>query len=259
MLTRWLVVPAAIALLAFGAVACGGGNDNKDNNDSNGAGPTSEATTPSDSGNNGDNGNGGSGLSDIASKFESSSFRATYNFSSSGEESLQGEMVLYKDGKDRFRFDVNDMQSDQGSLSFIETSDQTLLCLSDPAELGQLLGLDEGQGVCLQTDAGNVGDPVTAGLSGIFADIEDVDQSVVDTSERTIAGQDAKCYTANANAGTEQYCFGDNGVLLYFKSEGPGNESVEMEAQSFNSDVNSDAFDPPYEVREFPGIGGSGQ
>ncbi len=255
---RWLaILTAATAMLVL--AGCSGG-DSKDKTSTagpaGGASPGNEkqasasASTPSSGG------GGNADVQAITKKFADSTFRATYKLTGSGTDLAGGEMQLYKDGKDRFRFDITATQNGQEmSIVFIQNKDTSAFCLKDAGELGPLLGVEAGKGVCFKNDPGDANNPV-GNLSEMFSDIENADVTVLETSKRKVAGRDASCYRAEDNETKEisTICFGSDGAMLYIKTE--GTDANEIEATEVKSSVKSSDFDLPYEVKDFPGLGG---
>ncbi len=89
--------------------------------------------------------------------------------------------------------------------------------------------------------------------------VEDV--GLVDSSQRTIAGVDATCFTVSsalAGLGEGEVCFSDDGLLLYLSSETNGDSST-FEATSVSTDVTDADFEPPYEIFELPDFDLPGQ
>ncbi len=86
----------------------------------------------------------------------------------------------------------------------------------------------------------------------IAQDVENV--GLVDSSQRTIAGVDATCFTVSSalvGLGEGEICFSDDGLLLFLRSETNGDTSV-FEATSVSTDVTDADFEPPYEIFELP-------
>lgn len=255
---RRLAVFAALALGAAALSACGGGNGSKTSTPGgtsaagSPAGATSEATQSA-----GGNGAGSAELADVAQKFASSTFQATYKTSGSGSEGLfGGQLVLYKDGQQRFRFDASITQDGQATdVIFITTESVSAFCLKDVGELGGLLGIAPGQGVCFKSDPNDPNNPV-AGLSSIFQDLETTNTTLLDKSSRTVAGKDTTCYRMKDNSTAEisTACFTSDGVLMSTSTE--GSDAFTMEATVVSGSVSAGAFDLPYELRDLPNLGG---
>jgi hypothetical protein len=165
-------------------------------------------------------------------------------------------MQMFKDGDKRFRFDITALEDGQEiALLFIENGDTSAFCLKDAGELGQLLGIEPGKGVCFKSDPNDPNNPAGS-LSSTFADIENDDSTVLETSTRKVAGRDGKCFRLKDNK-TEEIstpCFSSDGDLLYVQTEGA--DASEIEATDITNSVSGGDFDLPYEVRDFPGLGG---
>jgi hypothetical protein len=263
----------AAGLLAATMVfaACGGGGDSKKTpttapastaaSGSGGSTPaaaktasdaTAAPTKSSSSGNGGDTDD----LKAIAEKFANSTFSADYKVTGavgSQDGFTNGTMKIIKKGKDKFRFEITGTQDGQDvSVIFIETPDLSAYCLKNAGELGALLGVADGEGVCFksQDDSTN---PVGS-LSDSLKDFENQDVTVLDKSNRTIAGEDGTCYKVQDNETQEitTSCFNDDGAMLFSETE--GDDSGAIEATSVDSSVSDGDFDAPYEVKDAPGI-----
>lgn len=217
------------------------------------SGKTPEATKSSDSG----GGGGGSGEWDeMKKKFLKSTFHAEYKVSGAGAEDFAGgKLVMYKDGEKRFRFDVTAMQrGEEMALSVIENGDVSAFCLKDAGELGALLGIEAGKGVCFKSDPDDPNSPA-GGLSSIFSDLEDDKSTVLDTSKKKVAGKDASCFKVkDADGEVSTGCFSKDGILLAMETE--GEDASTFEATDVEGKVSASDFELPYEVREMPGFGG---
>jgi hypothetical protein len=254
---RWLVILAAAALAAV-AAGCSGGNS-KDKTSTAGSAdaspakgtPAAASTTKTSSG-----GGSSSDVTAITKKFAASTFQASYKVTGGGADVSGGTMQLFKDGQKRFRFDITATQNGQQmSIVFIQKDDTSAFCLKDAGELGPLLGVDAGKGICFKATPGDANNPV-ANLSTMFSDIENADVKVLETSSRKVAGRDASCFRTEDNTTKDisTICFGSDGAMLYVKTE--GTDANEIEATDVKSSVKAADFDLPYEVRDFPSIGG---
>lgn len=254
---RWWMAATAIASVALIA-ACGGGSS-KDKTPSAGAtnGAAAQSTKAATSSSSDASGGGSSSdVKAITQKFAKATFQASYKVTGSGAEG-NGEMQLYKQGQDRFRFDITATQNGQPmSIIFIQKDGTSAFCLKDAGELAPFLGVDAGSGVCFKSNPDDPNNPVGS-LSTTFSDIENADVTVLDTSTRKVAGRDASCYHAKDNTSGEisTICFADNGAMLYVQTE--GSDASTIEATDVKSSVDSSSFDLPYEVKDFPGFGGS--
>ena len=154
-------------------------------------------------------------------------------------------MTLYWKPPDAQR---TDLSSSEGDVTLITTAGGSHICA--PA-VNQ----------CLESP---IGDSLTPDFFDIFTEpdilidqidaiLEDLD---VDRSTRTIAGQDATCFslsgTIDGETGAVEYCFRDDGVLLLLRAgggpaNGGGGESS-LEAISVEDSVSDRDLEPPYEV-----------
>jgi hypothetical protein len=138
------------------------------------------------------------------------------------------------------------------TIIFIETSDLQAFCLKDAGELGALIGVEQGKGVCFKTSPTDQSNPVGS-IRDSLKDFENANVSVIEKSNRTIAGQDGRCFKTKDNdtADVTTTCFAADGAMLYVKTE--GDSASEIEARSINKNVNADDFKLPYEEKELPG------
>ena len=251
----WWVPLAAIAVVALTA-ACGGGSSDKTPTSSSSSGASAGSTSAATASSGGSGGGGVPDVKAITKKFADSTFQANYKVTGSGADATGGQMQLYKDGQTKFRFDITATQNGQPmSIIFIQNGDTSSFCLKDAGELGPLLGVDAGKGVCFKSNANDPNNPV-GNLSSTFSDIENADVTVLDTSKRQVAGRDTACYRAKDNASRDisTICFASDGAMLYVQTE--GTDANTIEATDVKSSVSATDFDLPYEVRDFPGSGG---
>ena len=235
------ILMTALASLALAACSGGGGGSKTPS----GSGDSGAATVSPE-------------LQSVRNKFNDSTFKGTYKLSAStsADDGLgNGTMVIYKDGADRFRFDVTTQQNGQDSkVIFIQSPAAQAFCLDNAGDLGAIFGVDTNQGVCFKSDPES-GDNPLSGLSGTFSDVA-ADGEVLEKSNRSIAGRDATCYRVktsdNSGDTTSQSCFDDQGVLLYSKTE--GTDESEIEATDISGSVADTDFNLPYEERAFPTV-----
>jgi hypothetical protein len=257
---RWFVLSAAFVVSVLAFAACGGGSSSK--TPSSGSTPLSGATTASGA-------TAAPGATDDASssnatasnpeiqavidKFTKSTFKGTYKTSGTEADNLgTGQLTLEKDGDSKFRFDVTTSQGGQDVSSiFIETPNVSALCLKDAGDLGALLGVDPGQGVCFNSPADDPSNPA-GGLRDLFSGVQNSNVTLVEKTSRNIAGQDGTCYKTkdNASGDISTACFTSDGAMLYIQTEGA--DGSEIEAQSISTSVSADDFKLPYEVKALP-------
>lgn len=233
-----------LALSLF-AVACGGSDGDGDNGDGdNEATPTrsandGETPTPSD-------GDGGSLVSLAELSSEGATGRVTYRVSGAGQTA--GEWtVVQKPPNSRIEFASTEPGS-EGRTIIIVTEDKSYVCFSA-----------SGQENCIETPSSQTQDE-TAPLDPLFsipneiiADAEAV--NVLEESDRTIAGVDAKCFTVEsglADLAEGEMCFSEEGMLLYLRT-GSGATEFTFEAIDASTDVSDSDFEPPYEIFDLPG------
>ncbi len=241
----WIILAATLgSILLF---ACGGDDD--DNNDN---GPT--ATTSSDGANEtpeatddqGASGNSGDELRDLAAGLAEHEAKIAYDFSSSaGGTSSSGSFTLYWKPPDTWRVDI-DMDGSQSTL--ISREGKSYICSSDG-----------GTGQCIES-------PVAAPLPflGLFtnpsslADLVDTELGGIDfdKSSEQIAGQDATCYSASGSvqgqAGSAEYCFNDDGLLLRLDG-GSAGATFTLEATNVEGSVADADLELPYDILQIPG------
>lgn len=243
----WWISAAAITVIVLA-----GGCSSSSSKDKTPAGAPS-AAAPSSSNRVG--GEGVPDIKDITAKFANVSFQANYKVTGSGTEGGGGEMQLFKQGRDRLRFDITATQNGQPmSVMVIQKDGTSAFCLRDAGELAPLLGVDAGKGVCFKSNPDDSNNPL-GNLSTTFSDIENADVTVLDTSTRTVAGRDASCYHAkdNTSGDVSTVCFAGDGALLYMQTEGADANTIE--ATDVKSSVDGNSFDLPFEVKDFPGVG----
>lgn len=263
---RWLVLASFVVAGSIAMTGCGGSSKKSDKTPASTsaaastpgaggtapAGKTAQATTSSGGGDAID-----PEIQAIGKKFAQSTFNATFKMT--GADAAQfsdGKLVLEKDGDKRFRMEVTTQQDGvETAIIFIESEDVQAFCLKDAGELGALLGLEAGKGVCFPSSASDSSNPVGS-LKDSLKDFENAHVTVLEKTSRTIAGQDGKCYKTKDNDTSEitTTCFTGDGAILYVKTE--GDNASEIEAQTLTKKVSADDFKLPYEVKELPGGAG---
>jgi len=241
---RWLLLLVALTIAAAPA-ACGGDSDDEGRDGDERTMTSGPSREPSGSGD----------FDDIRSRFSDSKYRATYDFSLVVVERIEGTITWYKDGSARLRFDVTTTQEGQEvTFTILDTPDLSAFCLKG-GELGEALGQPADEGLCIAGEEARDENPL-GDIADLFSGFDDPAAEVLGTTERQIADVTATCYrvkSPSADAPSET-CFSDDGVLLAVSSEGTG--QLALEAKEFSEGVSDDDFQPPYEVREFPGAGG---
>ncbi len=238
LLPMFLFVVTSSALMC----ACGGSGGGK------GGGPTSPpatsaaATTPAVAGTTQAQAGGGD-LSGLAGKFTNATFKVTYQVSGFGGAGTQGTMTWYKKG-DNLRMDMTGLvQGQQGTTTIIMLPNVTYVCTAAEAGTG---------GMCFSSPS-QAGQGASQIASQLGQNLADPNLSVVSTSSRSIAGQNAKCYTVQSPniTGQAEYCMSSDGAPLSVKETVQGSEMT-MEATDYSSDVSDSDFQPPYPVSSIP-------
>jgi hypothetical protein len=243
---RWLVLLLSLALLL---AACGGDEP------SDGASqPTDGATEPTDGG--APDGDAIDQLLALGQQWATTTGRITYSITSTGGAApdTPSEITLYWRPPSSWRMD---MTADAGSTVLIATPEGAYLCGEGMGALGG--GTDAGS-ACLQLPADQVaGSNPFASLIGDPEALRttlraSIGEAEVTTSTRTIAGIDATCFTATGTPqGDAEWCFSDNGLLLYAAGAAAGDGSAgTMEATEVSDEVSDADFEPPYEVVSIP-------
>ncbi|MDE3095158.1 MAG: hypothetical protein KGK07_04050 [Chloroflexota bacterium] len=245
---RSVTLVAALAALAFALAACGGGKGDA-NAPAAGATPIASAAAA--------RGADASALAALGQKFAASTFNAQYTLTSSGgSQPLNGTMTMYKQGGDKFRFDIAGRQGGQDvSLTLIETKDASVFCLQDAGELAPVLGVQAGKGVCFKNETAG-GTTRLTDITNTFKNLSAGGAVVTGKSTRTIAGQAAQCfqYKNNAAAETDETCFSADGVLLYDRTRSSA-DSTTVEATQVQGAVRASDFNVPYAIKQLPDLG----
>jgi hypothetical protein len=242
---RFFAVLLAVVLLAFVAAACNGGGD---------GGETSQAgETPGADGGNGDE--DGDGLSNLeslaAAAAEGVIAKVTYRITTEGGgETFEGEWVLVQRPPDS-RIEISGTEGgEEFRTIIINAGGKSYICFAVGGEESCLVAEEEKAGaeaspLDLLFDIPN---EIAEGVEGV---------DIGDTSQRSIAGLDATCFTIGgglAELGEGEICFSDEGLLLYMQSEVDGSSST-FEATSVSTDVTDADFEPPYDILELPDFG----
>ena len=247
---RTLLVATALFAGAL-LLACGSGNGS----DADGSSDAPDAMAPVDDSSTepGDAisglpaGDAATELRNLATQFGVQEIKIEYQITSGVAGGIgDGTMTLYWKPPDAQR---TDLSTSTGDVTLITTADATYICTSEV-----------GGGQCLEAP---IGDALAPDFFGIFTDpddligqIDDVIGDVdVDRSSRTIAGQDATCFTLSGTidgeTGVAEYCFRHDGVLLLLRAAG-GPDSADggfsLEAISVEDSVSDSDLEPPYDV-----------
>ncbi len=246
-----------VALLAASlALACGGGGGTSDDD---GGGEQPEASEGADgdepdTDRDRDGGDLEVELRELAEEFAVREVKIEYAFSTAGDGSPddQGTITLYWKPPDAWRVDIFSSAVD---LILINSDGTSYLCTSE-GSAGQCLESPIGDVVpipflSLFTDPNGLSDLIDVSFAGVD----------VDRSDRTIAGQDAACFsisgTIESETGAAEYCFREDGILLLLRARGSDAEDsgeFALEATNVEDSVSDSDLEPPYDVTEIPGL-----
>ncbi len=242
---KFFAVLLAVGLLAFAVVACNGGGNGDETPQ---AGETSVVGDGDGDGGDGD----GEGLSDLgslaAAAAEGVIAKVTYRITTEGGgETFEGEWVVVQRPPDS-RIEISSTEGgEEVRIIIINAGGKSYLCF-----------VVVGEGSCLVT-AEEEAEAQAASLDLLFDIPREIAEGaegvdIGDTSQRSIAGLDAICFTIGgglAELGEGEICFSDRGLLLYLQSEVDGSSST-FEATSVSTDVTDADFEPPYDILELP-------
>jgi hypothetical protein len=185
------------------------------------------------------NGDGDSSLSDLANDLQNKEGKVVYTFTSTDADGTEtsGTFTIYSKPGVGSRFDFDDGSGSTGS--FITNSDGTYICA---------------EGTCFQSPGGADVNP----FIGFFTDPQTLlsevgDIADVDHSSKTVAGQDADCYSASTDDGEGEVCFSDDGLLLSIHGTDADGTSIDFVASSAETSVPDADLELPYPVQSFPG------
>ncbi len=225
----WLLIAIVVGGAAF--MACkSSGNKTAKPTVTQSSSATASSMTPSSSDTTPSSGNGAPNLNDLANNVATQTVKATYTLSSSGAgQSFEGTFTLYSRPPDS-RVDF----TSQGTTSiFISAGGKNYSCETDvctevPVSLGTALPF-----LAFFTNPQQ--------LSGLVG-------SDVNHSTKTIAGQDADCYSGSVQGAGGEVCFNSDGMLVSVHGSA-GGEEYTMEATSVEGTVSDSDLAPPYPVQ----------
>lgn len=245
-----------IVALAAGALAlaCGGGDGTSDDDGDADQPEASEGADGDDADNGGDGGELPDELRRLAEEFGVREVKIDYSFSTAADGSPddEGAITLYWKPPDAWRLDIS---SSAGDLILINSDGTSYLCTSEG-----------GTGQCLESP---IGDVIPIPFLSVFTDPNGLSELIdvalagvdVDRSDRTIAGQDATCFSISATidgeTGATEYCFREDGILLLLRaggSDAEGSGEFALEATNVEDSVSDSDLEPPYDVTEIPGF-----
>ncbi len=242
-----VAIIVALAVLALVAVACS--SDDEDDTSAPTDRPTSPvATTPSGAG-------GGvqaasAELAGLSQEWSETSAKITYQMTSSGTDAPgNGAMMLAWKYPD-WRVEI---ESDDGSFIMIAAGDTSYICSSEG-------GVEQCLSLGSVTD-----DNLPVPFISTFTNPDEIanlvgDAGGIKTSDRKIAGQDARCFSFSepGGSGDGEVCFSSDGLLLLIDGSDDSG-SFKLEATKVSKDVSDNEFKPPYPVVDLGGLLGTPQ
>lgn len=194
-------------------------------------------------------------LEQLAEEWSGREAKVTYQFSTktNGQLEDEGRITLYWRPPDAWRGDFSSSQGDEGTI--LVTSGKTYFCGGGDGE-GQCMSMDRPLGQVIPfpflvyfTEPGALREFVVEQVTGVD----------IDTSERSIAGEKAYCFSwageVEGERGELEICFSDDGIVLLFAGRGTtteGQEEFTMEATEVSREVSDADFEPPYPVQDIP-------
>ncbi len=242
-----VAIIVALAVLALVAAACS--SDDEDNTSAPTGKPNSPvATTPSGSG-------GGvqaasAELASLSQEWSETSAKITYRMTSSGTDAAgNGTLTLAWKYPD-WRVEID---SDDGSIIMISAGNTSYICSSEG-----------GVNQCLSLGSA-ADDNLPVPFISAFTDPDEIanlvgDAGGIKTSDRKIAGQNARCFSFSepGGSGDGEVCFSSDGLLLLVDGSDDSG-SFMLEATKISKDVSGNEFKPPYPVIDLGGLLGTPQ
>jgi len=254
-----LVTISALAVGLLVAAACGGGGGGAGAEET----PTPVPATPTAEATQGATPAGGeeatpvedlgAELEDLAQLWQQREAKVVYQFrSESAGEIDEGSLILYWKAPD-WRADF---QSGTELASIVQRDQNLYVC-------------QEADRVCFRLP---VQGPMPIPMPFFFLQPSDIPELVrerviegaagvqIERSTRTIAGQEARCYSVTGGGGAQgtfELCWTEDGILLRasgsFTDAQGNNFTTNMEATSVERTVSDQDLAPPYSVQELPG------
>jgi hypothetical protein len=177
-------------------------------------------------------------LSDLVKSGKLTSYKVSYKWST-GQAGQEGQQTwYYKPPKARYDYAI----AGAGTFSVFKLEDGAYFCTIVPGAGGFCQKLPGEAG--LQQNAAADFDLQVSGKPDQF--------SAIAAGTKTIAGQQAQCFTVKALAGAgfgdATSCYSSTGVPLFMQMGAQG-QSVTMEATTFSTTVSDDDFKLPGPVR----------
>lgn len=262
MMLRWLLGVTAVAACGALFTACGsGGGSSSSSSTAAPASTASGAATSAATASKSSSGSGGGNLGDMKAalaKFQGAKFKADYTTtigSAAAQALTDAKLTMTKDGGN-LRVDVSGKQNGNDvSFTIINAGSTSVFCLKG-GQVAQALGAAAAGGVCFKSDATTARFNPGTGIQNTLQRFSASDVTLLDTSSRTIAGQNATCYHTQkaGETTTSTVCLGKDGTLLYGGSDGAN--AGEITATDVSGSVSGGDFNPPFPVRSMPGVPG---
>lgn len=263
-LKGFAVLLAAALLFALLATACDGDDGGGDTTP---AGETPAIDVTAEGANNGPvdgdtedgdatdgDGADGEGLQELealaSEAAEGATGKVTYNVvtETDGETTMEAEWVFAQRPPDTRIELADETGGEESRVIVISAGGNYYYCISAA-----------GEEYCMTSDAEGA-ETATSAFDSFFSmpqdlaeDSEGVD---IDTSQRSIAGVDATCFSVSStlsDIGENEVCFSEGGLLLYLNGESVG-QSFTLEATSVSTDVSDADFEPPYDILDLSGL-----
>lgn len=242
---RAVRIAALAAALPILAVACGG--DGEVAPDADAPSPEAQAETE-----------GLDELGGLSSRWATTPAKIVYLQEVEGDgPGAESTVTLSWRPPDAWRMDV---ETDGGTTILLRVEGTSHLCSTGT-----------GEATCLRVEGPD--EAPTAGpapLVGLIAEPEALAADIgrrtaeaeVDTSTDTIAGEEARCFRAEAEGveggGSAEWCFSQDGLLLRLVAGGgapeDGTGGYRLEATSVEREVPDADFEPPFPVTEIPDL-----
>jgi len=182
--------------------------------------------------------------------FEAATFKVKYRADIKMEEEQITGSMTWALKPPKFRMDIDaQMKGQPFTATFIFARDVAYFC-----------GAQEGEKSCLKMPIPQVEgqvEPFRAAVEGPAKEIEKEPGRfrVSKAGGRAIAGARATCwkFIDRREKVEGEVCLSREGVPLFMRFQGPGGQGT-LEATEYSTKVSDAEFEPPYPVRELPGL-----
>ncbi len=178
----------------------------------------------------------GAQFRDLANRVSTKEGKVAYTYTATvGGTQIQGTFTLYSKPPEGSRYDF---ETAGASISVISSGGNSYVCTGSGA-----------QGTCISSPGGASAIP----FLGYFNDPATLSSFVGTTdvthSTKTIAGQNADCYSTTISGGSSEVCFTSDGLMLSVHSSGSALGQFDLEATSASNTVSSSDLTPPYPIQ----------